>query len=668
MISNAAPGDLDTTFGTGGKTITPVGTGNDEANDLAVQADGKIIVAGHTQNGSTTDISLVRYNSNGTLDNSFGVGGKVVIPIAGYQEGYAVAIQGDGKIVVVGRGDDGATAFGSGQITRFNSDGTLDTSFGGGAGFVTNSFNSNTIVRFNDVAIQADGKIVIAGYLVNGIQRLLTARFNADGTLDNFAVAGSASGPVSYYGNAVAIQSNGQIVVGGKLIAGGASGVWIRYNSDLTPDGSSPEISSPIQIEKIAIQPDGKIVFGGVFSVARFNANKTLDTSFGNNGWNAAVFGTNVTGSSGKGLILQTDGKIVLGGGITQTNKKFALARFNSNGFLDVGFGDSGKVITPIVSGDNVIYNLEKTAEGNILAVGSASNGTDNDLAIAKYLGENTSTLANNTAFDFDGDGKADSAVFRGGNWYILQSLNNSLRSAAFGQTGDVIVPADYDGDGRTDTAVFRPANATWYILRSSDGGFSAQQFGTSDSLPRPGDFDGDGKADIAVFYPVNGYWYIKQSQFGATRIVNFGTNGDVPLIANFDGDNKDDIAVFRGATGTWYWLKSSDNSFNAAQFGANGDLPAIGDYDGDGKSDLSVYRPSSGTWYQQRSTSGFSAVSFGISSDRPVAADYDGDGKTDVAVFRNGNWYELQSSNNGFAAVSWGQSGDIAVPSAFVP
>ncbi|PYE53229.1 delta-60 repeat domain-containing protein, partial [Deinococcus yavapaiensis] len=350
-------GTLDTTFGTNGKVTTNLGFADDLARAVAVQPDGKILAAGAAWDGQYSDLALARYNSNGTLDTTFGTNGRVVMPI-GSGEDYAAAlvVQPDGKILVAGTATDEWTAEDF-TLVRFNSDGTLDSTFGS-AGVVTTNFDFSGSSFSSDVAtslvLQPDGKLIAAGRTVltdwdnNATTRVALARYTPNGTLD--ATFGS----------------------GGILTTSIGAG-----------DDS---------ISALALQPDGKLVAAGRtsngseydFALIRYTPSGTLDSTFGSSGVVTTDLGGTDTASA---LALQPDGKLVaVGQTYNGVSWNFALARYATSGTLDSTFGSSGKVTTSIGAVYDSATALVLEPDGKIVAAGQTNNGTNSSFVLTRYL------------------------------------------------------------------------------------------------------------------------------------------------------------------------------------------------------------------------------------------------------------------------------------------
>lgn len=274
---------------------------------------------------------------------------------------------------------------------------------------------------------------------------------------------------------------------------------------------------------------------------------------------------------------------------------------------------------------------------------------------------------------DFDGDGRTDVGVIRGGEWYIQRSTAGFL-GTSWGAPSDIPIGGDFNGDLKADYAVFRPnsaSGATFYILESASNVFQSVNWGIATDVPVIQDYDGDGKDDIAVYrLPTslsNAAWYVLKSTGGFLGVAAQGSvlNTDKPLIGDFDGDAKGDFTLYRD--GTWF-VQKSGGEFETFAWGGAGDKPVQADYDGDNKEDAAVYRPSTGTWYVRKSSDGgYLFVPFGVASDIPVPGNYDGDGRDDIAVYRSGFWY-INGSTSGYFSTQFGVNGDKPVPAAYLP
>lgn len=399
----AQPGSLDATFGTNGKVTTDFGNGYAIGYSVAIQPDGKIVVAGTSEN-VTKDFALARYNTDGTLDNSFGAGGQVTTDFeTGFDVGNAMAIQHDGRIIVAGYsitnevGSDFALA-------RYNTDGTLDNTFGVDGKVIT---DLGTVAdELASVAIQADGKIIVAGWSGVTDYDFALARYNTDGTLDNsFGTSGIVTtdfGMSSEMGYSVAIQPDGRIIVAGtsNSIAIGPVFALARYNVDGTLDNSfsgdgkvtTDFGAADTYIRSVAIQPDGRIIAAGfigngpsaVFAVVRYNTDGTLDNTFGAAGKVTTDLGTSV--AYGYSVSLQPDGKFVVAGSSLGATTDLALARFNTDGTFDSSFGVNGIVTTDFGQGMEIGYSVALQPDWKIVVAGYTSNGTANNFAVARYL------------------------------------------------------------------------------------------------------------------------------------------------------------------------------------------------------------------------------------------------------------------------------------------
>jgi uncharacterized delta-60 repeat protein len=388
----AAAGDLDLSFSGDGKQTTNFGAVNDGANGVAVQSDGKIVAVGNT--GS--DFALARYNPNGSLDPTFSGDGRQTTDFAAAYGAKAVAIQPDGKIVAVGRAGGG----GLGTV-RYNPNGSLDPTFSGDGKQIAHGGSGEA----NAVALQANGKIVVAGSGGGfGVRSgaFVVARLNPNGSLDT---SFSGDGVQSVFGGhaearGVAVQSDGKVIAAG--FAGGANFAIARLNTngalDPTFSGDGKQTTnfsrSSDFANGVALQANGKIVAAGstltsdfAWALARYNPNGTLDTSFSGDGKQTTPFGGF---GIARAVKVQGDGKIVAAGisavGDRHTNN-FAVARYNTNGTLDTSFSGDGRQATNF--GDQDEANaVALQADGKIVAAGVrfATDGSS-DFALARYLG-----------------------------------------------------------------------------------------------------------------------------------------------------------------------------------------------------------------------------------------------------------------------------------------
>ncbi len=351
--AGAAPGDLDPSFGVGGTVETQISSQASVAG-LAIQADGKIVAGGNAYPPGGM-VALARYEPNGKLDTTFGSAGIVTGPALGNIQ--ALALQPNGRIVLVGSSSDSNTRRPFFSIIRYRPDGSLDTTFG-----------SEGLVRGPDgaadaVALQADGRIVVAGTEPEQYA-LKLVRLNADGALDSsFGSNGSVRTLLGYAASAsaVIVQPDGRILAAGARVPGNPP-----------PPPPPPPAPPPPP-------PPGPPPLPWEIALLRYNANGSLDPSFGSSGVVTTRLGRSQLNPPATFVALQPDGKIVAA---SETEGRLALARYGPDGALDPTFGPNGIVVRPSLQASGFPSGLALQTDGQIVIAGRdgvlryRSNGT----------------------------------------------------------------------------------------------------------------------------------------------------------------------------------------------------------------------------------------------------------------------------------------------------
>ena len=401
----AAPGDLDPSFDGDGRVLTDFG-GFDRPFDVVRQSDGKLVAAGVSFINGSDDFSLARYNPDGSLDTEFGVLGRTVTDLGGNDGVSALVVQPDGNLVAAGFSNSGGIpAF---ALARYRPDGSLDPGFGNG-GIVRDVVGG--IAAFSSSLVrQPDGKLVAAGAAGNlatiGVD-LALSRYNPDGSLDtSFGAGGHAFLPLPITADAafsLVIQLDNKLVAAGPAAAvdannqfGPADFLVARFNSDGSLESFNtfffPRTSNDIPY-KVTVQPDLKLVIAGVsnsngtddLALFRLNPNLSIDTGFGDLGGGRLVdLGG---GETARDLVVEPDGKLALAGSSSiGEDIDFVVARFNSNGSSDTGFGSGGVTRTsfggPSVEG---AFGLVREPDGRLVAAGTSDAAGDLDFALARF-------------------------------------------------------------------------------------------------------------------------------------------------------------------------------------------------------------------------------------------------------------------------------------------
>lgn len=412
------PGTPDVTFGSNGKVITPVGTGADVAYALVLQPDGKVVIAGSCNEYPYGKFCAVRYNAVGTLDTSFGTEGKVITTISGgVNYPRAMVIQLDGKLVIAGYCYIPGPAF---CALRYTENGLLDDSFGT-LGIVLTSFNGSYVYA-SAMALQPDGKLLLVGDFES---LSCTVRYNGNGTLDTtFGAAGKVCtgiGSLRVKPTSVLLQPDGKLVLAGGCGTGqdiDNDFCALRYNADGSLDssfGNEGKLVIPIGLKydnatALARQPDGKLVLVGMcvtsvtshYCAVRLLSDGTLDQTFGIGG--KVISEVTANGGIARAVVLQPDGKLVLVGACNGVSGfDFCVVRLNDNGTRDGTYGANGAVVTPIGNGIDEGQAAALQPDGKLLVAGYCL-GSNTDFCAARYEGGPFSYK--NCSLDIDGDNR----------------------------------------------------------------------------------------------------------------------------------------------------------------------------------------------------------------------------------------------------------------------
>lgn len=382
--SNAVVG-LDQGFGHGGVSITDFDSRNDRAYAVVEQQDGKILVAGVTDNGSVTDMALARYTKDGKLDAGFGKDGRVVLDINGNNAvAYAIALQTDGKILLAGSTETGGKT--DIALVRLTADGKSDPQFNE-TGWTTLPLGTGNSSA-SGIQVQDDGGILIAcsAHFSDGAGAAVM-RFKQDGSLDTgFGVGGNREigQGNGFTANALKSQMDGKILLAGSIGSG---------------DGHSQAV------------------------LYRLTAAGLIDSSFGQNG--AATVGTDNSDSALFGLTVQPDGKILVAGYSENSNdKEILLARVSDSGLVDTTFGENGIVLSKNGT-ESVAYAIALLPDGSTLATGYGMDGDKKKIVLAQY--DSNGNYIGNSTQDSNSRYASDQVVGINGS----ESSSQNMRSTA---------------------------------------------------------------------------------------------------------------------------------------------------------------------------------------------------------------------------------------------
>lgn len=607
---SAADGDLDPTFN--GGLVTTSFDGPAGAEDIAIQADGKIVAAGFARStkAGTQNFALTRYNTNGVLDGTFGAGGRVTTDFAGCASvARAVVVQPDGKIIAAGTACIG-TPSSDLALARYNTNGTPDGSFGL-IGLVTTDVMGREDEIF-DIVLQDDGKIIVAG---RSDSDFLVARYDTDGMLDDtFGTNGitltSFPGQIASEARGVALLDDGRIVLAGTVFSGAGNNIGLaRYDTAGMPDGTFgmggiavapfPSTGNAVDIQGVDKMVVGGTVEGG-YGIARFNGDGTPDTLFGVAGR------VNVNGLQGEArdVIALPNDKILAAGFAfdPMAGDQFVLVRLTGAGALDQTFGMAGVVVTGFTNLADQANGVLVQPDGKIVAGGIANAGglVNSVFALARYLSE-PAPAGTDTVGVFS---PTDSRFFlKDSNTFGIADLTFQFGPPDSGWTP---IDGDWNANGADTVGLFNPTDSIFFLKNTNSVGPAdiTVQYGPAGAgwSPVIGDWNGDGADTIGLFDPVTSVFFLKNTNIAgpADLTFQFGPAGAgwIPIAGDWDGDGIDTVGLY-DPTNNEFFLRNT-NTVGPADImfdgiDAAGNVPLAGDFDADGVDTVGQYNPATG-------------------------------------------------------------------------
>lgn len=602
----AQPGIIDTSFGTNGKVVTSMGANNNNsAFAVAIQPDGKIIVAGtYISPRGDNDYALVRYNANGTIDQTFGIDGKAITDFVSVNNNYSyihsIHLQPDGKIIVLGAtGMQGF--FPQIGIVRYNADGTMDSGFGNNGKIISELAPYGTYG--SKLLLLPDGKFLITSlkfYQGDPDYYIGIERYTAEGLIDtSFGAAGQAVtswGAGQNISASMALLPDGRFVIAGTYIQNGNSKLALaQFNANGSLDTSFSADGKVITNfgagtyafgYSVFTNPDGKVTATAYVTsqsarnlgVVQYNANGVPDAGFDGDGMVVTPVAADDDCGATNAVVRQADGKFIVVAQLTNTMLQasdFVIRRYNTNGTADVGFGTNGRVATTFDTGLNEAQAATVTPEGKIVVVGRSTpeGGAHAEFALAQYNADGSLDTS------FANGGKATEAFEKGNDELkIVLALPDdkliAIGTSAYRQSNNTlrkhIVLCKYNANGSQDTT-FGTSGKVYSV------------FGENWNTVITAALQPDGKILVSNMYGLVG-------QLGYSyEIIRYNADGSLDTAFGAEGKVSTDFTVTGIAfdaggkilvSGNGY-LEAGNYGYFVNRYTANGTLDTAFDADG---------------------------------------------------------------------------------------